>query len=136
MDIYELVREFRKKQHLSQSEFSKKYNVPLSTLRKWEQKESKPSKYFIELINRELNNRDLITISDDKDAYTFDANNMIVYNNMGIGIKVPYDISKVNRNNALIILNELFEDYYKIIDKYNAQCLFDKKGNSKWRKLK
>lgn len=135
MDTYDLVRNYRKQLKLSQSEFSKRYSIPLSTLRKWEQKESKPSKYFIELISKEMNDKNIFVIEGKDTVYKYDTVNSIVYNNMGVGINIDYDIRKINKNNVLIVLEDLFNDYYKMMDKFNIQCSIDKKGNNTRRRL-
>lgn len=136
MDTSNFVKEFRKKTKLSQSDFAKRFNVPLSTLRKWEQKETNPSKYFVELLLNLDSNKDLCTISNNKYYYQYDKRNMIVYNNKGIGLKIDFDITKSNKDNLIIMLNGLFDDYKKIVNKFNTLCKIDAEGNSKWIELK
>ena len=89
MDTNDLVREYRKKLKLSQSEFAKRFNVPISTLRKWEQKEVKPSKYFIEMIKKETSNNDLITIEDDDEVFIYNIETMIVTDSKGTNVNHP-----------------------------------------------
>lgn len=136
MDTSNFVKEFRKKTKLSQSDFAKRFNVPLSTLRKWEQKETNPSKYFVELLLNLDSNKDFYTISNNKYYYQYDKRNMIVYNNKGIGLKIDFDITKSNKDNLIIMLNGLFDDYKKIVNKFNTLCKIDAEGNSKWIELK
>lgn len=136
MDTNDYLKEFRKKMKLSQNEFAKRFNVPVSTLRKWEQKETKPSKYFVEMLRGLESNKNLYTISNNKYFFQFDKQNMIVYNNKGIGIKIDFDIAKSNKDNLIILLNGLFDDYSKIISKFNTLCRIDAEGRSKWIELK
>ncbi len=48
------IRELRNKTGLSQREFAKRYGIPLSTLRKWEQGDAKPAPYIVSLIASKL----------------------------------------------------------------------------------
>ena len=48
------ISEYRKKLHLSQPAFAKKFDIPLSTLRKWEQKKSVPSTARIGLFKMKI----------------------------------------------------------------------------------
>ena len=136
MDSSDYLVKYRKERKLSQRQFAKAYNVPLSTLRKWEQKESTPSKFFIEMIKKDEEDNPLIKITNENTTYMFDKNRMVVYDNLQTGIKVNYDITSINKDNLFIILGQLFEDYYKMIERFKAQCKLDRKGNTKWRELK
>lgn len=136
MDTNDLVREYRKKLKLSQSEFAKRFNVPISTLRKWEQKEVKPSKYFIEMIKKETSNNDLITIEADDEVFIYNTETMIVTDSKGTNIKLPYDISTLKKENLVIILSELYEEYYRSMKRFVSLCELNKKGTGKWRQLK
>jgi len=44
------VKEIRKITKLTQRKFCEKYNIPLSTLRQWEQEQRKPPGYVLELL--------------------------------------------------------------------------------------
>lgn len=44
------VKEIRKLTNLSQERFSKKYNIPIGTIRDWEQERYKCPNYVIELL--------------------------------------------------------------------------------------
>ena len=136
MDSNDYIVKYRKDRKLSQKSFAELYDVPLSTLRKWEQKESTPSKFFIEMLKKNEEDNHLIKIENDNKVYFFDLNKMIIYDNLNNGIRVNRDITKLNRNNLFIMLNQLYEDYYKAIERFEILCTLDEKGNSKWRELK
>ena len=136
MDTNDLIRDYRKKLKLSQSEFSKRFNVPISTLRKWEQKEVKPSRYFIEMIKKETSNNNLIRIEGDDEVFVYNPETMIVTDSKRTNIKLPYDISTLRKDNLAIILSELYEDHYKSMKRFISLCELNKKGTGKWRRLK
>lgn len=46
------LKNLRKKYGLTQSEFSEKFGIPISTLRKWEQGVQKPSTTSISFLNK------------------------------------------------------------------------------------
>ena len=48
------IKEMRMKTGLSQAKFAETFNIPVSTLRKWEQGDSSPSGYVIDLIARAI----------------------------------------------------------------------------------
>ena len=48
------IKEIRNTTGLSQRSFSKMFNIPISTLQKWEQGESSPTPYIIKLIANQL----------------------------------------------------------------------------------
>ena len=45
------IREIRDFTGLSQTQFAKKFSIPVSTLRKWEQRDSTPASYFVKLLS-------------------------------------------------------------------------------------
>ncbi len=78
-----LIKEMRLATGMSQSQFAKKYNIPVSTLRKWEQGESRPPAYVVELISNAIpsdcDNLVKITASNGKDYYTFRSFTSIIF---------------------------------------------------------
>lgn len=48
------IQELRNKTKLSQTQFAKRFNIPVATLRDWEQGRRKPPNYVIEMINKIL----------------------------------------------------------------------------------
>lgn len=49
-----MIRELRDSTGMTQKEFANMYGIPLSTLRKWEQGESSPAPYILNLLARTL----------------------------------------------------------------------------------
>ena len=60
------IKEIRNTTGLSQRSFSKMFNIPISTLQKWEQGESSPTPYIIKLIANQLpiDNDNMLKIED------------------------------------------------------------------------
>ena len=48
------IKELRESTGMTQIAFSEAYGIPVSTLRKWEQKEAAPAPYVINLLARAL----------------------------------------------------------------------------------
>lgn len=136
MDSSDYIVEYRKNRNLSQQKFADLYNVPVSTLRKWEQKESKPSRYFVDMLKNNEKDNHLITLKNDNKTYMFDSKKKIVYNNSGTGIMVNYDITTINKNNLFIILDQLFEDYTMMIGRFATMCILESKGDIELCRLK
>lgn len=55
-DIDKKIKKIRQISGLTQEEFSKKYNIPLSTLKAWELGERVPPAYVVELLEHRIKN--------------------------------------------------------------------------------
>ena len=60
------VQELRKTTGLSQGKFAKYFNIPASTLRKWEQNATKPPVYIPEMIEKILKMEQQIAEKNNK----------------------------------------------------------------------
>lgn len=130
------IKTLRRKTKKSQREFANTYNIPLSTLKKWEQDESKPAPYVLSLLSSTIENgKELIEISDIEHTYYYDPLTKTVYNKNGDSINFGYDILKVNKNNLLIFLEDVFEDYQHIKKEFIIRCTADRKENIEWRRV-
>lgn len=56
------LKSLRKQFNLSQSEFAKKYGIPLRTLQKWEQQVNDPLPYLMSLIQKDIDREQYINI--------------------------------------------------------------------------
>ena len=67
------IKRIRKATNKSQREFASTYNIPLSTLKKWEQGESKPAPYVLSLLTTATDvEKTLIEISDVEHTFYYD----------------------------------------------------------------
>lgn len=129
------IKEMRILTGLTQKEFALKYDIPLGTLRRWEYGESKPAPYLLKLIALQLPTpmAELEKIDGTNGrSYFYDKNKKIIIDNMGTYIKIKEDISGVNKDNLILYLNDLFDSYYAIVDKFNLDCKYDKIENIVW----
>lgn len=128
------IKLLREKTKMTQRQFANTFNIPLSTLRKWEQGESNPAPYLVKLISKliNINNSDLQLIKSNTRDYYYDSINNIVYDSYSNGIKIKYDLNKINKHNICIYLDKLFDKYYIIQDSFNKDCEYDLKEDIIW----
>jgi transcriptional regulator with XRE-family HTH domain len=129
------VRELRDSTGLTQAAFAKMFDIPVSTLRKWEQYEAAPPKYVVKLIARTLPAADerLECIKGrDGERYYFDPAGSVVMDRLGTRIVVSDDLEGVKRQNLALYLKDLFEAYYDARDKFERDCRFDRQEDIIW----
>ncbi len=130
-----IIKEIRMKTGMTQKEFAQMYNIPLSTLRKWEQGESSPPAYVSEMIAR------AVPVMDDslkeirgKDGakYYYDEIRKQVMDSKGNRISISEGIEGVKEQNLKLYLKDLFDDFYRIQSKFDRDCYYDKKEDIIW----
>lgn len=129
------IRELRDKTGLTQKAFAQRYGIPLSTLRKWEQGESSPPSYVVEMLAKSIPsvNHDLQEFrSSDGKVYYYDPIRNSVTDQIGNTIKVHENLNKVKKENLFLYLRDLFDDFYEIQDKFDRDCRFDMKEDIIW----
>ncbi len=129
------IKELRDYTGLSQKQFAEKFSIPISTLRKWEQGESRPAAYLIRLLSDliPVETKDLrkIVSRDGKNFYFNEAAG-IIYDSSGTGIKINTDLKGVKEENLPLYVQDLFESYYEILGKFDRDCEYDKKDDIIW----
>ena len=129
------IKEMRMKTGLSQAKFAESLNIPVSTLRKWEQGESSPAGYVIDLIAKSIPSIDssLERIAGRNDAvFYYDRNRKQIIDNRGNSILVKEDLEGVNRQNLKLYVSDLFESFYEIQSKFERDCYYDKQDDIVW----
>jgi len=129
------IRELRDKTGLTQKAFSELYGIPVSTLRKWEQGESSPPDYVIRLLARALPREDQITQKlqgQNGSVFYYNSGRQSVMDQFGNEIFIREDLKEVKKQNLILYLEDLFEDFYTIQDKFNRDCYYDKQEDIKW----
>lgn len=128
------IRELRDSMGLSQSCFARMYNIPLSTLQKWEQGSSKPPEYVLELLARQIpySNKDLVQIEGKECIFYYDPEAKIVLDKYGNQIRVNADLSNVKKVNLPVYLRDMFESYYEIVSRFERDCEYDAKEDIIW----
>lgn len=129
------IKEIRYKTGLSQKEFSNLFNIPVSTLQKWEQGESSPSPYIVKLIANQLplDIDSLYRIEDNNGKiYYYNREAGFLVDSIGTKIMIGEDLEGVNKKNLHLYVADLFESYYEIVDKFNRDCKLDKMEDIIW----
>lgn len=130
------IRELRESTKLSQSKFADMFQIPVSTLRKWEQNESRPPKYIINLIKKVLpcdNKNYKAYLGSDGKYYYLDEENKRVADSLGNWIQFQEDISGVIEDNIIVYIETLFNKYYESVKEFNNELKVDKIQKIKWR---
>lgn len=129
------VKELRESTGLTQKEFSTMYNIPLSTLRKWEQGESSPAPYVLTLLARTLpsTNYSLKKLkARNGRVFYYDLNQKMVSDAYGNQILIQEDLTEIKESNLALYLSDLFDGFYAIQNKFNRDCKYDKEEDILW----
>ena len=129
------IRELRDSTGLSQKQFADRFSIPVSTLRKWEQGESKPAAYLLKLLAEMIpvDNNSLKTIVDrEGNRYFYNELSGIITDASGRKIKIETDLEGVKAENLPLYVHDLFESYYEMLDKFDRDCEYDKKVDIIW----
>lgn len=130
-----LIKELRISTGMTQKAFADMYGIPLSTLCKWEQGESSPAPYVIRFLSQ------LIPLANDNLEKIQGSNGQLFYYNKlkktvldakGNEIIIKENLQDVKEQNLILYLEELFEAFYHIQDKFNRDCKYDKEDNIIW----
>ncbi len=129
------IREIRKKTGMTQKSFAEVYDIPLSTLRKWEQGEASPPDYVIRLIARTIPALDtsLRIIRGRGDAvYYYNRDLLQLSDVKGNTIRIKEDLEGVKEQNLQLYVSDLFEEFYIIQEKFNRDCQYDRQEDILW----
>lgn len=128
------IRELRDSTKMTQKEFAHYYDIPLSTLRKWEQGKASPPNYVIKMIAKSLPAKDpvLIKIGNEKEYFYVDNIKNAVEDRFGNYIPVKADLSKVKQQNLFIYIKDLFDSYYEMLDRFERDCRYDEEEEILW----
>ncbi len=130
-----IIKELRAKTGLSQQKFADLFDIPVSTLRKWEQGESSAPRYVVDLIARSLPSSDSsLEKIEGKDGaiFYYDKAKHTVTDVKGNHITISEDLSDVKRQNLKLYISDLFESFYEIQERFNRDCRYDKQEDIIW----
>ena len=133
--MYQNVKEIREATGMSQKAFAKTYGIPLSTLRNWEQGSNSPAPYVVNLLARTLPcmNSTLKEIRvKDGQSYYYDKNQKCILDIKGNRIFIQEDLEDIKEQNLVLYLDELFERFYEIQEKFDRDCKYDKQEDILW----
>ena len=128
------IRDLRDAAGLTQKAFADAFGIPLSTLTKWEQGISSPPPYVITLLAGALpgTHAHLQKISCAIGTIYYDELKKTVFDSIGNEIKITEDLSEIKPENLPIYLEDLFNDFYEIQEKFNRDCRYDKTEDIIW----
>lgn len=130
-----LMRELRNSTGMTQKAFSDMYGIPLGTLRKWEQGETSPAPYVINFLTKLLPeyNRSLNKIQGANGCvYYYNEIKKTVLDAKGNEIIIQENLKEIKEQNLILYLEELFDSFYRIQEKFNRDCRFDKEDDIIW----
>ena len=133
--MYQNVKEIRESTGMSQKAFAELYEIPLSTLRNWEQGSNSPAPYVVGLLARTLPcvNSTLKEINGKNGrSYYYDMNQNCVLDIKGNRIYIQEKLEDIKEQNLVLYLDDLFERFYEIQDKFNRDCKYDKEEDIFW----
>jgi len=129
------IKEMRYATGMTQKEFAERFHIPIGTLRRWEYGESTPASYIVELIARELPvDRKMMKTIEDGKGNTFYYNKEAGYlvDRRGTRIFVQVDLDGVKKQNLILYIEDLFESYYEILNKFHQDCRLDETEDIIW----
>ena len=132
---YYLVRELRDMSGLTQKAFAEHFDIPLSTLQKWEHGTSSPPRYVINMIANSLPGTDEQNkkyICNDGTVFYWNPIKKTVSDSLGNSIKIREDLSDIKEQNLKVYLKELFDKYYEIRKHFEMDCEYDRKEDILW----
>lgn len=130
------IKDLRLSTNLTQKEFSEKFGISLSTLRKWEQGETRTPSYVIRYVELCLpfgKNEYIEIVGKNNKHYYLDKKNQRVGDALGNWISFQESITNVNKENLILYIETLFENYYKVVKKFNDDLSYDKKDKIIWK---
>ena len=129
------IRDLRDSTGLTQAEFAQQFDIPLSTLRKWEQGEAKPAPYLLTLLAKALpvSDSSLEKITGNNGCvYYYDKARNLVIDMKGNQVAIQESLEGVKKQNLIIYLEDLFEGFYDIQEKFNRDLKYDKEEDILW----
>ena len=129
------IKELRENTGLTQKAFAAKYGIPLGTLRRWEQGESRPAPYILGMLPMLLPSPERyseIIQTPDGDKYYYDKSTNSITDSYGNTIRIETSIEGVKRENLPLYVKDMFDTFYEIRAKFEKDCEYDKNEDIIW----
>ena len=133
--MYQNVKEIRESTGMSQKTFAELYGIPVSTLRNWEQGSNSPAPYVLNLLAKTLPsmNSTLKEVKGKKErSYYYDKNQNCILDIKGNKIYVQENLEDIKKQNLALYLDDLFDKFYEIQEKFDRDCRYDKEEDIFW----
>ena len=112
-----IIKELRYSTGMTQKQFAKSFDIPVSTLRKWEQGEARPAKYIVKMLTRLLpvanvGLKEINCKNGWKIYYDSTCNSLTdIFGNI---IQLRESLDGVKDENLPLYVEDLFEAFYEI----------------------
>lgn len=104
------IKELRDRTNLSQNGFAKKYGIPVSTLRKWEQGDTTPAPYIVSMLAKQIkgDNENLQKIEcKDGSIFYYDPISSVLSDVYGNNIIIKEQLDGVKSQNLPLYVKVL-----------------------------
>ena len=132
------IRELRRSIGLTQKEFAGRFDIPLDTLKKWEQGAMSPAPYLIKLLANAIPDEDgdfVKVHTSDGNTYYYDDTKNIIIDTEGNTIHYHGNLCDVKPENLPVYVEELFEVVHHAKEKLDRDIDFDKKEDIIWTRF-
>lgn len=129
------IKELRENTGLTQKAFAARYGVPVGTLRRWEQGESRPAPYVLGMLSKLIPSPEKYSeiIKDTNgDEYFYDKNTGSITDMCGNTIQIGTSLEGVKRENLPLYVKDMFDSFYEIRAKFEKDCEYDKNEDIIW----
>ena len=129
------IKELRENTGLTQKAFAARYGIPVGTLRRWEQGESRPSSYVLGMLSMLLPSPEKyseVIKAPNGDEYFYDKNAGSITDLRGNTIQVGISLEGVKRENLPLYVKDMFDSFYEICAKFEKDCEYDKNEDIIW----
>ena len=129
------IKELRENTGLTQKAFASKYGIPLGTLRRWEQGESRPAPYILGMLSMLLPTPEKyseIIQAPNGDKFFYDKNSSSITDLLGNKIQIGTSLNGVKRENLPLYVKDMFDSFYEIRSRFEKDCEYDKNEDIIW----
>lgn len=129
------IKELRENTGLTQTAFAMKYGIPVSTLRKWEQGESRPAPYILNMLSMLLpmpEKYSEIIQASESEKYFYDKTANSITDSLGNTIQINTSLDGVKRENLPLYVKDMFDSFNDIRSKFEQDCEYDRKEDIIW----
>lgn len=129
------IKELRENTGLTQKAFAAMYGIPLGTLRRWEQGESRPASYVLGMLSKLIPSPEKyseIIKASNGDEYFYDKNAGSITDMCGNIIQIGTSLEGVKRENLPLYVKDMFDSFYEIRAKFEKDCEYDKNEDIIW----
>lgn len=132
------IKELRRSTGLTQKEFAYRYDIPLDTLKKWEQGAMSPAPYFVRLLANSIpdDHGDFRKVqTSDGSIYFYDDTKKIIVDREGNTIHYHGSLDEVKEENIPVYAEDLFRAVRYAKEKFDRDVDYDRKEDIIWTRI-